>query len=134
MRTIAILALALFFVPAIAGAANQNVAGNPTNPKIVLVTKCGTGTDHPGHVYSGKGTILKVRKNGCATIDKGATALAYDDSVVAAHGESIVIGYGHATLIIYNQDVVCAVHGKNVSIIWALRGGYVPSGCQIFAQ
>ena len=120
---IALTVIATFSVIFV-GIASARSAGSKPDPKLVLITKCGTSSDRPNKTYTGKSTFIRVLKNGCASVDKGATALAYDYSVVAAHGSSAVIGYGHATLIIYNADVTCAYHGLNVNVIYAYKSGF----------
>jgi hypothetical protein len=117
--TLALIAVMIASVLALLASPKAAGATRGSNPKLILITKCGTGSNRPNKTFTGRSTIIDVRGKGCATVDRGAIARAYDHSLVAAHGNSAVIGYGHATLIIYNSDVTCATHGSYVSVIYA---------------
>ncbi len=89
------------------------------NPGLVIVTKCGPPKQQKQ--YTGR-VIVKVSGSGCVTIDKGAVAIASGNAVVAAHGSSSVDARGNVTLIVYNLDVSCAIHGNSVTLISAIKG------------
>lgn len=101
--------------------------------QVVITKNCPAASAQK--TYNGR-VIIYVSGNGCVSIDKGATAIASGNAVVAAHGDSSVVAKDQTTLVVYNEAVSCVIRGRGVTVVSAIEGFFPRSRarCQAARQ